>query len=69
MLTLIDLRTPNRPDPARLDGILPRPPKATYEAVRDAVTEVIDAVATEGDTAIARFAEQFDGFFQIIFSN
>ena len=47
MLTLIDLRTPNRPDPARLDGILPRPPKATYEAVRDAVTEVIDAVATE----------------------
>ena len=64
MLTLIDLRTPNRPDPARLDGSLPRPPKATYEAVRDAVTEVIDAVATEGDTAIARFAEQFDGWHQ-----
>lgn len=64
MLALIDLRSPNRPDPAALDGVLPRPPKATYDAVRDAVASVMHAVGEEGDQAIARFATEFDGWAQ-----
>lgn len=64
MLALIDLRSPNRPDPAALEGVLPRPPKATYDAVRDVVADVMHTVGEEGDCAIARFAAEFDGWAQ-----
>ncbi|WP_336249707.1 histidinol dehydrogenase [Stomatohabitans albus] len=60
MLEIIDLRGTHRLDPTVVGTVLPRPPKATYATVKDTVAEIMGSVATEGDQAIARYAQSFD---------
>lgn len=58
MLARIDLRGDR-------SGPVPRLPRASPETVasaRRAAGEVVDAVRAEGDAAVARFAERFDGW-------
>jgi histidinol dehydrogenase len=57
MLRRIDLR-----DGSPADGRLPRAAEAVVLEVRDRVREVVDAVMSEGDAAVARFSARFDGF-------
>lgn len=60
MLALIDLRSPNRPDSAALEGVLPRPPKATYDEVKASVAATMHEVAENGDTAVAECSARYD---------
>lgn len=58
MLKLLDLRG-DRTDPAER---LPRPPADRQAAVAAAVREVLDAVRSDGDAALARYTKAFDGW-------
>jgi histidinol dehydrogenase len=49
----------DRSDPS---GRLPRAPAADVDEARRAVREVLDAVRDGGDSAVARYAEQWDGW-------
>ena len=57
MLPVVDLRGTDRV-PA---GVLPRAPAEAVEAARAGVRELVDAVATRGDAAVAEAARRFDG--------
>lgn len=58
MLRRIDLRG-DRTDPT---DRLPRAAAATVERAREAVREVVAAIKANGDTAVRRFTERFDGW-------
>src|SRR5512133_2102551 len=57
MLPVVDLRGTDRV-PA---GLLPRAPAEAVEAARATVRELVEAVATRGDAAVAEAARRFDG--------
>jgi histidinol dehydrogenase len=58
MVRRIDLRGDHRDPRARL----PRAAAGTVERAREAVREVLAAVQGDGDAAVQRFAERFDGW-------
>ena len=57
MLPVVDLRGTGRV-PA---GVLPRASAEAMEAARAGVRELVDAIATRGDAAVAEAARRFDG--------
>ncbi|MGO1068180.1 histidinol dehydrogenase [Lysobacter sp. CA199] len=48
-------------DPQQREALLRRPAQETRQATADAVAEIIAAVRSEGDAALRRYAERFDG--------
>jgi histidinol dehydrogenase len=58
MLATVDLRG-DRSDPS---GRLPRAAAATVDAARASVRGILDEVRAHGDTAIARFTQEHDGW-------
>ncbi len=59
-LTTLDLCGTDTGDPQVLRGLLPRP-KAAEEPPIEQVRDVIDQVRIDGDAALRRLTEQFDG--------
>ena len=57
MLSVVDLRGADRVPV----GLLPRAPAEAVAAARAGVREVVDAVASRGDEAVAEAARRFDG--------
>lgn len=60
MLTFIDLRTPNRPEPSVVHRLLPRPAASTYSDIAASVSAIMAEVATQGDPAVAEYAARHD---------
>ena len=48
------------PDRSTWEGLLKRPTQ-TYEQIEGTVLEIFDAIKAEGDIAVKRYTEKFDG--------